>query len=361
MSKLTEKQIEDVFTVYYDQLIEPGLKLVDRQKAIKAHGVRFDLVFEDQQGRTVILELKRDAIAREDIGQIIQYAGIVKDCRVILAAPIIPSSIKKSFERYGIQYLEFNIKVILDFLDKLKGKPIQKSITSEYALPTNVIKEPLSNRKLVDGNIAFKVTYNDKNWNGLCSSNIADYNFKNRTWCKIQSGFRDNCQGKHWANKVIKKGEFPCMDAGALSNTDPKFYAGHFHGPKHDNEPIRALNIKQGKLAVFTSREPGEPESERFIFFIGIINYIEEVRQNGEKFEIYHCDPKTGLYFEKSYYPKFWKYYRNPNNPQKFGWNTGLFRYLNDKQMIDILESIISDTMYNTDIKSKANQMLFKL
>jgi len=160
---------------------------------------------------------------------------------------------------------------------------------------------------------------------------------------------------------VIKKGEFPCMDAGALSNTDPKFYAGHFHGPKHDNEPIRALNIKQGKLAVFTSREPGEPESERFIFFIGIINYIEEVRQNGEKFEIYHCDPKTGLYFEKSYYPKFWKYYRNPNNPQKFGWNTGLFRYLNDKQMIDILESIISDTMYNTDIKSKANQMLFKL
>ena len=362
MKKISEKQIENVFEIFHEQLLEPGLELIDRQKTIKKYGVRFDLLFRDKNGKKLILELKRNAISRDDIGQAIQYAGIVKDSRVVLAAPIIPSSIKNAFEHYGIEYLEFDILEINRLLEKIEKEKITKENYKKYEVPINIIKEPLNKRKIIDGNVAFKVTYNDKNWKGICSANIADFNFKNRTWCKIQSNYEYNCQSPEWKAEVDENGEFPCADAGALANDDPNFYAGHFHGKKHNNEPIRVWNIKRNKIAIFTSREPGEPESERFIFFVGkIINIKENIDHNGAIFETYHCNPKTGLYFNNINRPKYWNFYKNPNKPEKIGWNTGLIRYWSDKQVIGLLEWILNENRYNKKLKEKAKYLLNEL
>lgn len=357
--KITEKQIEDVFEIFHSQLIEPNLELLDRQKTIKEYGVRFDLLFKDKNGKNLIVELKRNAISRDDIGQAIQYAGIVRKSRVLLAAPIIPTSIKRAFEHYGIEYLEFDLKRVGKLLKEIETKGITKLNSRNYQLSVNPIKEPLSKKKVLDGNVAFKVTYNDKNWCGLCSSNVADFNFKNRTWCKIQSEFKNNCQSKYWAKEVKRNGHFPCADAGALANNDPSFYAGHFHGPKHNNEPIRVWNIKRNKIAVFTSREPGEPESERFIFFIGQITDIKENNGDTGMFETYHCDMETGIRFEKDNYPKYWSFYKNPNKPEKIGWNTGLIRYWSDNQVLGILEWIASN--YEAGIALKAENLMEKI
>ena len=349
--KLSEKQIEDVFEIYYKELLSPDFELVERQYVFK-NKRRADLIFIDKNKRKVIVELKRDAVTREDIGQLIEYRGILdkEDPRIILVAPIIPSTIKKSFEHFGIEYLEFNIKKISELYNSIKDKTKLK-VAVEIE---EIISVPLSEKKVIDGNVAFKVTYNDKNWSGICSPNVADFNFKNRTWCKIQSRYDNNCQTM--SDKDFDEGFYPCMDSVALLNLS--FYAGTFHGKKHNNEPMRAINIKKGKLALFTSREPGTTERERFIFAIGQINRItEEDLGSTVPNEVFHCDKNTAIIFDSSFRPKFWNYYRNPNtNLEK--WNTGLIRYISDNQIVSLLKDLSQDKKLTNKQRKNSAELL---
>ena len=86
---LTEKQIEDVFELFHEQLIEQGLTLIKRQH-IFDNRLRADLLFKDKNGTTVLVELKRSEVTRENIGQILEYHGMfdTPKTRIILAAPL---------------------------------------------------------------------------------------------------------------------------------------------------------------------------------------------------------------------------------------------------------------------------------
>src|SRR5262245_5237492 len=109
---LNERQIEDVFEQFHEQLVEPGLRLLGRQQTLEATRLKVDLLFEDRARRKVVIELKRDSVAREDVGQLLEYAGLISNSRVILAAPHIASALKTSFEHYGIEYIEFSMTEI---------------------------------------------------------------------------------------------------------------------------------------------------------------------------------------------------------------------------------------------------------
>jgi hypothetical protein len=349
--RLKEKQIEDVFEVYYKELLSSDFELVERQYVFE-NKRRADLLFIDKNKRKVIVELKRDAVTREDIGQLIEYRGILdnENPRIILAAPIIPSTIKKSFEHFGIEYLEFDLRKIAELYHFLTEKSKHK-IKVEI---NEVVSEPLSNKKILDGNVAFKVTYNDKNWSGICSPNIADFNFANRTWCKMQSRLDKNCQ--NFSQSEFDNGYFPCMDSVALLNLS--FYAGTFHGVKRNNDPIRAINVKLGKLALFTSREPGSPERQRFIFAIGQINKItEENLGSTVPNEVFHCDKETALIFNSNFRPKFWNYYRNANTDLE-KWNTGLVRYVSDNQILNLLDDLLVDKRLTKRQREKVLNLL---
>ena len=359
MIKLTEKEIEDVFEVFHEQLLEPNLTLIDRQHILE-NKLRVDLLFKDKAGKNVVLELKKDAISREDVGQTLQYAGLIKNSRVILAAPIISSSIKIAFEHYGIEYLEFNLIEVEKLHNQIKDKPKEQKVvlSKQITISQNVIKEPLLNRTKKDGNIAFKVSYTDSDWSGVCSPNVAAFNFANRTWCGIQSEFNDNCQSRHYKNaSKLTIVNFPCHDC--IAKKELMFYAGHFHGEKHNNVPKRCLDAKVGKIALFTSREPGEAENERFIFAIGQMEYFRTVKDSRGDIEYFHCNKKTALYFDKKY-PKYWKYYRNPNNPDRIAWNTGLIRYITDSVIVELLEDILNSKEYSTEQRQKAENLLLQ-
>ena len=69
------------------------------------NNLRADLYFVDRSGKNIIVELKREPISREDIGQLIQYSGTVKNSKVMLIAPFIPPAIKTAVEHYGIDYI----------------------------------------------------------------------------------------------------------------------------------------------------------------------------------------------------------------------------------------------------------------
>ncbi len=353
---LSEKQIEDVFEIFYKQLISSELTFVKRQHILE-NGLRVDLLFNDNKNKKVVVELKRDAITREDIGQTLQYAGLIRDSRVILAAPIISSSIKIAFDHYGIEYLEFDLKEIGKLYEQIKDKPKTEQLAKQITVPINVVAEPLENRTRKDGSIAFKVTYVDKEWSGVCSHNVAQYNFEHRTWCGIQKDHKINCQSKVYENpENINENHYPCFDSIALKHL--KYFSGYDHGPKKEGNYRRCLEAKVGKLALFTSREPGEPESERFIFAIGIIESILPPNTDDFTCEEFKCDKGSALIFNKNNYPKFWKYYRNANNPDRLAWNTGLFRYVTDNVILNLLTDISTGNRYSSKTKEKAQILI---
>ncbi|MFT5916871.1 MAG: hypothetical protein ACJAWV_000161 [Flammeovirgaceae bacterium] len=353
MSNLTEKQIEDVFEIFHSDLIEKNLKLISRQH-IFDNRLRADLLFKDKNNVTVVVELKRSAITREDIGQLLEYHGMFDkpNTRIILAAPFIPEAIRKSFEHFGIEYIQFSKSEIEKLFHKIKDRPKIEQQNNTIEFPETVLTHPLS-EKIIDGNIAFKVTFNDNEWINVCSKDIADYNFKNRTWCKIQSTYEDNCQNPKWTKLIEEdKGIVPCADCVALRYLE--FYPGHFHGEKHNNEPKRCLGAKMGKIALFTSKEPGANESERFIFAIGQINRIETLKEAG--YETIGCNDETAVYIKNNDL-KLWKYFRNKNT-DRIAWNTGLFRYINDKVVSDVLNGVINEGKYDKAEVDRAKKLL---
>lgn len=350
--KLSEKQIEDVFAVYHEQLIESNLKLIGRQYSLE-NKLRVDLLFKDKKGKNLALELKKDAITREDVGQTLQYAGLIKDSRIILAAPVIASSIKTAFEHYGIEYIEFSLTEIEKLYLKLQSSPKEKIMPSKIDLPRIIHSEPLNSRALIDGNIAFKVTYNDSNWYGVCKEDTYKYNVEHRTWCGIQAEYKDSCRHKQYQKTEDLDIDFlPCYESIVLKELS--FSPGINHGSKLNNIPKRCLAAKKGKFAIFTSRELGESENERFIFAIGVIQSIFPSGGIGES-EYFVCDKKTALVFGKSNYPNYWKYYKNPNT-DRVVWGTGLFRYINDKTVRRLLQDV--QHYEDKTLSSRATELL---
>ncbi|MBF0503332.1 MAG: hypothetical protein HQM09_24650, partial [Candidatus Riflebacteria bacterium] len=277
---LTEKQIEDVFQVFFRQLIQKDLTFVARQHVFD-NKLRADLLFQDSKGRHVILEIKKDAITREDVGQALQYSGMISKARVILAAPHIPSPYKIAFDHYGIEYREFKRSDIEKLIPRLKDrKPKPKTGPKDEP----IIKGPLSTgilpRKIQDGNVAFKVTFSDSNWNGVCSDNLYQHNTVHRVWCKQQKDNRVNCRSPRYRTKTGLSQDCPCYESVALKEL--RYCAGWFHGPKKGGTPMPCLHAKVGKVALFTSKEPGAPENARFIFAIAKISHFDRKSQFGE-------------------------------------------------------------------------------
>ncbi|HNX77658.1 MAG TPA: hypothetical protein PLM07_18790 [Candidatus Rifleibacterium sp.] len=337
--KLTEKQIEDVFSEYYEALIEPGLVFLKRQHIFE-NRLRADLLFKDCRGKTVILELKKDAVTREDIGQIFEYAGMINQARVILAAPLIPDYVKRAFEHYGIQYLEFSITKIsslYEAMNKVIGgdKKLKNGFIMEERADGNLIQ-----KKIVDGNIAFKVTFCDSNWNGVCSEKLYQYNSAHRLWCRSQGNSGVDCRSKDFKNyNNLTRDCYPCYEAIALKEL--MFSPGIYDGPQKAGV-IPCLHSKVGKIAIFSSRRPGEDENQRFIFALGKIARINRKCSPvaDAHSEIFFCDKDSAVILNENQYLQFWNYYRNPNAPQKIAWGTGLFRYVDDQTVRKILEDL---------------------
>ena len=210
-----------------------------------------------------------------------------------------------------------------------------------------------------DGNVAFKVTYTDSNWSGVCSPELAAINFKKQTYCREQSFNQCNCQHPKFSdpNKFDLNG-FPCFDS--VAQLGLLFYAGHYHSGEKNNIPKTANYIKKNKIAVFTSIEPFADESQRFIFAIGRINEIEILDDSNGSFPVYLCDQESAIIFQNNR-PLFWKYYTNENDPTEANWRSLLFRYLEDDLVEEILDDIAYTNRYPGKYRKKAKGLLEQL
>jgi hypothetical protein len=191
--------------------------------------------------------------------------------------------------------------------------------------------------KKYDGNVAFKCTYHDRNYRGLCSTEGMDRNIQIRkSWCSD----KDNpCFVARKEGKFSPKDNRPCSESGLFEYW--RFGCGTYHKGKRRNRPIPANHIKAGKIAILTNRLPEEEESKRKIFgFLHIKSFSPADKKNREEAYV-KADKKYSLEIEDDdLRPLFWDYYENSNNPGNISWGTGLFRYLTDEQVYLILLAI---------------------
>ena len=56
--------------------------------------------------------------------------------------------------------------------------------------------------------------------------------------------------------------------------------------------------------------------------------------------EFYEGDQSASIVLERSSYVRFWDHYRNPRAPSVTAWKAGLFRYVDDATVREILAAV---------------------
>lgn len=112
---MLEKDIENLLAKYPSEFF-PKHKLRLKGQQVKIGNYYADIIFKNEAGDMVIVEVKRGILRREAISQILDYYGIIrqkepdKDIILILVANIIPRE-RTVFlsEKLGIQFIEIPV------------------------------------------------------------------------------------------------------------------------------------------------------------------------------------------------------------------------------------------------------------
>lgn len=103
--------------------IEPGLRVLRRETATKSGFI--DLLCKDEQGRTVIVEVKRARISPRAVHQLEAYLidfrkqNRGKPVRGILCAPHISEMARTLIEEKGLEYRQISYHFELSNKDKI--------------------------------------------------------------------------------------------------------------------------------------------------------------------------------------------------------------------------------------------------
>ncbi|MGB2623534.1 MAG: endonuclease NucS domain-containing protein [Candidatus Acidiferrum sp.] len=110
---MIERDMEDLIAAFPDDFFQgKQFVLVARQKSLAGVG-RFDLLFEDRFGSTIVMELKARPLKYEDATQVAGYRDELKEkgCKNVvmwLVAPQIPRSVREFLDDKGIEYTEIH-------------------------------------------------------------------------------------------------------------------------------------------------------------------------------------------------------------------------------------------------------------
>jgi hypothetical protein len=195
------------------------------------------------------------------------------------------------------------------------------------------IDEILSKRevgKKEDGNIAFKCNWNDKYYKAPCSLDSYNLNInQGRAWC---SSPQSKC--REYGDEVDLKNH-PCYESIALKHM---FFGAGWDHTGERNQPRHIHSAKVGRMAILTTRPPNAEEPDRIIVGCLFIKALQD--DPGEETKIFGDIVKS---FEIDYDKikvKFWDYYKNAGDENLILWASGLFRYITDETVFNILKGI---------------------
>ena len=187
--------------------------------------------------------------------------------------------------------------------------------------------------------IAFKYNYCDGNgrwFSGICSNSQMKTNVSKARWCSNKDSQCYNHIKK--GTPIITRG-FVCYERLFLK----KWIA--YAGVEKSGHKIPIKRDCSNKIAIMTTRDPGTPEKDRFIFAVFVVdswNYGNgmtpgNVSSNKSlKFEISPAIART---------IKFWNYYKTKSGKQI--WGCRLHRYLDD----ELIDKLLNDLYKKHNIK----------
>jgi hypothetical protein len=248
----------------------------------------------------------------------------------------IKSWIKKKSISESMQRIEKANEQLIR-LKQLSDGEIQNRVvlnrTFELESLARKVDEILSKReagKKENGNIALKCNWNDKYYKAPCSLKAYDFNLlQGRAWC---SSPLSKC--REFTDEVSLN-HHPCYESIALK----EMYFGT--GWDHTGEKIQPRHIysaRRGRMALLTTRPPGADEKDRLI--IGCL-FIKNVADDpGEETKIYGDRTKSIEIDYDEVKVKFWDYYKNAGAEDLILWASGLFRYISDETVLNVLKGI---------------------
>lgn len=238
-------------------------------------------------------------------------------------------------------------------------KKVDEEIIQKTAEILRVIERPqnthMQKPKKVKGypraNIAFKCNYCDGGqsdthvgFNGVCSDDAIHYNIKiaKRTWC-----CSEKCAcGLYLNGEIIRKeldelcsGDgYVCYESQMLR--DWKALAGIVQTGENKNQPMKLNQVQANSLCILTTRDPNSVETDRYIFAVFLVDENYEGDNREEGYVTTNSKFKINLTPTEAHSMLFWDFHANENHPDVAAWNTGLHRYFNDEQAVQILRDI---------------------
>lgn len=201
-------------------------------------------------------------------------------------------------------------------------------------------------------NLAFKLNYCDGGscgtsvgFKGVCSEDVRAYNINvaKHSWCSNAA-----CPCKKYMDGVITEQEFAdlcnqnmvCDESITLEKWIS--HAGTDLNGENAGKPRRLPNAQLGSLAILTTRLPKEPEENRIIIGVFIVDAATEGDDDNEG--SVSCKSKYHIEIRPNevYKLRFWDYYVNEGNPESKKWGTGLYRFIKDEDALRLLEDIVA-------------------
>jgi hypothetical protein len=200
-------------------------------------------------------------------------------------------------------------------------------------------------------NVAFKCNYcdggrSDKQigFNGVCSDEIIQNNIKveKRSWCSSEECL---CN-KYFEEGITRqeldaehdKGNFICYESQMLR--DWKAYAGVVQKGQRKGQPMKLNQVQNNSLCVLTTRDPDSTERERYIFAVFLVDETYEGDNSDEGYVTTKSKYRIQFTPEEAHKLLFWNYHANKNSPEVAVWSSGLHRYFDDEQAIQLLQDI---------------------
>ena len=206
--------------------------------------------------------------------------------------------------------------------------------------------------------VAFKCTFCDGGssdtcigFRGQCSDKMIRCNVEQlkRVWCSIGSVCKKYYDDRLTGHRNITRKDLDqycnpdgvygaCYESSLLNLW--RMGAGVHHTGPDAGKPMHLSRMKEGSLAVMTTRRPQETEAERFVFAVWLVNEVYNGDEREEGFV--SADPVWRIELLPGQAEKilFWNYYFNKNKPDKIVFGSGLHRYLTDIEAAQILRDI---------------------
>lgn len=243
---------------------------------------------------------------------------------------------------------EFECVKQKDLQEKQNAVAIERQLYTEQ-------KEFRSPRKSVKNiqraNIAFKCNFCDGGqsdeqvgFNGVCSDDLIHNNIvmEKRTWC---SSGDCPCLSYHSGNMTREELDSMCKDDGFVCYESQmlrewKAMAGIVQHGENKGKPMKLNQVQTNSLCVLTTRDPRSKEEDRYIFAVFLVDDSYEGDGRDEGYVSTTSEYKIKLTPAEARSLLFWNYHANDNHPEVAVWSSGLHRYFEDEQAVQILRDI---------------------